>query len=221
MVETISIFGATGRTGQHLVKLALEQGYHVRVLARNPSKLTNNTPYENLHVIQGDFANEPAIKETVKGATYVISVAGGPENNSYPRLFVNSFLKILLPILEQEKTVQTFLSTSVMFAVKPDGSLPWSVKIFKPMCALLGMGPAMEDHETNLKFLSENSSSNYQTIVARPGRLQELPSQRKLVPSDTPYFGQVAYQELAAYYLQAIKDADNLVDKFPFLVPVS
>lgn len=48
---------------------------------------------------------------------------------------------------------------------------------------------------------------------------RELPSQRKLGASDTPYFGQVAYQELAAYYLEAIHKTNELVGQFPFLVP--
>lgn len=216
-MATIALFGATGRTGQHLVKLAVDGGYKVRAMARNPSKL--KTQHENLSVIEGDFTNKDAIKETVKGANYVISLAGGPENNSYPRLFINTFLKdLLLPTLEQEKSVKTFLSTSVMFSTKPDGSLPFMIKLFKPLCSVLGMGPAMEDHQTNLHYLAANYSDSYKTIVLRPGPLDELDSRRKLVASDTPYYGKVAYHELAVFILASIKE-ESLVDKFPFIKP--
>ena len=36
----LAVLGATGRTGQHLVRQALEQGHEVAVLARTPTKLT-------------------------------------------------------------------------------------------------------------------------------------------------------------------------------------
>ena len=36
----IAVFGATGSSGQQLVKLALQKGYKVTVLARTPEKLT-------------------------------------------------------------------------------------------------------------------------------------------------------------------------------------
>ena len=36
----ITIFGATGRTGQNLVKKALEAGHEVTAYVRTPSKLT-------------------------------------------------------------------------------------------------------------------------------------------------------------------------------------
>jgi putative NADH-flavin reductase len=36
----IAIFGAIGRTGQHMVQQALAQNYEVVALVRTPSKLT-------------------------------------------------------------------------------------------------------------------------------------------------------------------------------------
>ena len=79
MSETIALFGGTGSTGQHFLTLALEAGYKVNILVRNPSKVTitsNNN--DNLTVIEGDFSNHEAIKKTIQGATYVVSMAGGP-----------------------------------------------------------------------------------------------------------------------------------------------
>ena len=76
MPETIAVFGATGSTGKYVVPLALEQGYNVRALVRNPSKL--ETKHANLTVIEGTLQEEAKLKETVKGATYVICSAGGP-----------------------------------------------------------------------------------------------------------------------------------------------
>ena len=48
----IVIFGATGGTGQEIVKQALEQGHTVTAFVRNPAKLEHK--HTNLKIIQGD-----------------------------------------------------------------------------------------------------------------------------------------------------------------------
>lgn len=44
----IAVLGATGQTGQQLVKQALQQGHIITAIVRNPSKLAIN--HENLKV---------------------------------------------------------------------------------------------------------------------------------------------------------------------------
>ena len=41
--KTIAMFGATGNTGKHFLKAALDQGYTIKALVRNPDKV----PVEN------------------------------------------------------------------------------------------------------------------------------------------------------------------------------
>ena len=43
-MSTIAVFGATGRTGKPFTQLALQKGYEVRALVRNPSKLGLDHP---------------------------------------------------------------------------------------------------------------------------------------------------------------------------------
>lgn len=44
----ITILGATGQTGQHLVNLALQQGHTVTAVVRNPGKIAVH--HDNLKV---------------------------------------------------------------------------------------------------------------------------------------------------------------------------
>jgi putative NADH-flavin reductase len=68
----LTIFGATGRTGKHLVEQALEAGYEVVAFARNPSKLA--TTHDRLTVVQGDATDPAAVELAVQGTDAVICV---------------------------------------------------------------------------------------------------------------------------------------------------
>jgi putative NADH-flavin reductase len=74
----ITIFGATGRTGRHLVEQALEAGHEVVALARTPSKLSIDN--HRLSIVQGDIQDAKAVEEVVAGADAVISVLGPMSN---------------------------------------------------------------------------------------------------------------------------------------------
>jgi putative NADH-flavin reductase len=74
----ITIFGATGRTGQRLVERALDAGHHVTAFARTPSKL--EVEHEQLTVVQGDVTDPDAVAEAIAGAEAVLSVLG-PSGN--------------------------------------------------------------------------------------------------------------------------------------------
>ncbi len=75
----IAIFGGTGKTGQHLVQQALEAGYEVVALARNPARLTPQ--HEKLTVIQGDALDSACVEETIRGVDAVMSLLGPNKNN--------------------------------------------------------------------------------------------------------------------------------------------
>lgn len=74
IMKKIALFGATGQTGKHVLKLAVEQGYQVKALVRNPDKLELH--HEFLEVIKGDILNPTDVEQTINGCDYVISVFG-------------------------------------------------------------------------------------------------------------------------------------------------
>jgi len=71
--RTLALFGATGRTGRHVLAQALEAGWSVRALARRPDSFE---PHERLTVVAGDVLDADAVAETVEGADAVVSVFG-------------------------------------------------------------------------------------------------------------------------------------------------
>jgi uncharacterized protein YbjT (DUF2867 family) len=73
----IAILGATGKTGGHALRRALEAGHDVRVLARDPAKLT--TKHERLSVIKGDATKVEDCATLVEGCDAVIGTLGPPD----------------------------------------------------------------------------------------------------------------------------------------------
>jgi putative NADH-flavin reductase len=69
----ITVFGASGRVGQQVVRQALERGHHVRafVHSHNPFQDVNGVT-----VIQGDISDVKAVRSALQGSEAVISALG-------------------------------------------------------------------------------------------------------------------------------------------------
>lgn len=70
----VLLTGATGFLGQYLLPELVENGYQVRVLARNPEKFKNPFP-EKVEVVQGDILDVVALEKAFEGIKYVIHSA--------------------------------------------------------------------------------------------------------------------------------------------------
>jgi putative NADH-flavin reductase len=70
----VLIIGATGGTGRHLVAQALERGYAVTALVRDPSRLRIDHP--QLTVLQGDVLDAGSVEAAIRGQEAVLSALG-------------------------------------------------------------------------------------------------------------------------------------------------
>lgn len=73
-MQTIALFGTTGKTGSILVKKLTAKGYPVRALVRNPAKLKFSDNL--LTVFQGDVLNEQSVFKVLEKSDVVINVIG-------------------------------------------------------------------------------------------------------------------------------------------------
>lgn len=70
----IVIFGASGRTGRHLVRQALERGHFVTAFVRNPAKM--DVSHENLSIFKGNVLHPEEVDAAVRGKDAVLSALG-------------------------------------------------------------------------------------------------------------------------------------------------
>ena len=70
----VLIVGGTGGAGRQLVTQALERGYVVTALVRDPSRL--DIQHSRLTVVQGDVLNEESVEGAMRGQEAVLSALG-------------------------------------------------------------------------------------------------------------------------------------------------
>lgn len=68
----VAVFGATGRTGRHVVEQGLARGHEVTAFVRDPSDLA--VEHERLQFVEGDARDAEAVERAVVDRDGVISV---------------------------------------------------------------------------------------------------------------------------------------------------
>jgi uncharacterized protein YbjT (DUF2867 family) len=71
MSQVLAITGGTGFVGQHLLRIAREAGYPLRVLTRRPQ-----APEPGIFWVQGDLDSAASLEQLTRGADAIIHIAG-------------------------------------------------------------------------------------------------------------------------------------------------
>lgn len=104
------IVGATGGTGREIVLQALERGFTVTALARNPSRLTITHP--KLTVVRGDVLDEDSLDAAMRGQEAVIS-ALGHKRYLYPTRILSDGTRNILRAMEAHGVPRFVCETSL------------------------------------------------------------------------------------------------------------
>jgi putative NADH-flavin reductase len=106
------IFGATGFSGQAIMKLALSKGIQVTVLVRNKSAITIQN--ENLTVIQGNVLDSNDVKKALEHQDAVIQCLGvGGKGDGKPTTFISDATKIIVEEMEKQQIKRLIAMSNV------------------------------------------------------------------------------------------------------------
>jgi len=97
----IAILGSTGFLGKEILRKALDSGYEIKTLVRNPEKLGG---FKNrVEYIEGNVKQTDKLEATVSGTDAVISTIAPPlKKSGDPESYKDAMIK-LVAILEKQK----------------------------------------------------------------------------------------------------------------------
>jgi len=127
MPEHIVIFGATGRTGQHLVRQALDRGYRVTAFVRDPVKL--EVEDDRLQVALGDFLDADAVDAALAHGAAAVICAAGIFQREYKTTLSDGTRNILNAM--QRHGIRRLLVVSSIGAGDSKGQGTWLVSLYQ------------------------------------------------------------------------------------------
>ncbi|KAH8594356.1 hypothetical protein B0O99DRAFT_624811 [Bisporella sp. PMI_857] len=184
--KTLALFGATGGCCSALLKVALEAGYTVNALVRTPAKLAAlSEKHPNLHLIQGDIASLPAIRDTlisngrvvdivVSGLGMVMKRQGLKFTSDQPHICEEATKAIfdVLAAIEKEKTVQVPAGGPVFVLLSTTGISEHGRDIPIAMIPLYHwMLPVPHEDKKKMEALAITSGRRY--VLIRPSLLMD------------------------------------------------
>jgi putative NADH-flavin reductase len=117
----VLIFGASGSTGQHLVKQALAGGHQVTAFVRDPAKIT--LTHARLTLQQGNVGDFPAVRRAVSGQQAVISALGADHMFAFDQVLVEGMGHILRAMQAASASRLVYLSALGVRESRPAAGL--------------------------------------------------------------------------------------------------
>jgi putative NADH-flavin reductase len=154
----IIIFGASGMTGQQLVRQALKKDFRVTAFVRNPEKLP--LTHANLLVVRGDVINEKDVQAALKGHDAVLCALGAktPFKNDHS---ITEGIKNIVSAMALNH-IDRFIYLSFMAVREHRKELGLIIHHIMPII----MKKVIEDHEAKEKIIT--GSGLKWTIVRAP-----------------------------------------------------
>ena len=204
-IHTYLIFGATGRTGKHFIKIALREGHRVRALVRNPEKLEIQDP--NLEVVVGAIPDYEQLDTLLSGVDFIVSMLGDAHRQQ--RENVNTvFVKRLIPAMRRQ-AVKRFLYQAGGFTRPYKQALPFTSWVLKnTLVRFSGLLGQHRDNEAVLTYLVEEAM-DIDWMVHRASLYGDKPSQGELKRSKTK-FSIACFVDCAQYSYKILSDASAI-----------
>lgn len=198
---TFLVFGGTGRTGQHFVSIALNEGHKVIALVRNPEK--NRIQNPNLKLIKGSITDYHDFDTLLNGVDFVISMLGDAQLQKSAN--VNTELvKKLIPAMRRHG-IKRLLYQAGGFSCPYKERLPLMIWLMKhTLVRFSGLLGQHRDNEAVMKYLVEEAK-DIEWMVHRAGIVSDDSSKGTLRRSKTK-FSLATFGDCAAYNYHLLTD---------------
>ena len=213
----IFVLGATGRTGKHVIQQAIQAGYELHCLVRDPAKV--NFSHERLRLFPGSAEKISDVDSAIKGCEAIINVLNVSRNSDFPwsnlrtpSTFLSDVTKNVIPLAEKHH-IRRMVVCSAWGAAETKNDLPgW----FRWLIDNSNIGYTYRDHERQEKLVME--SDRLWTIV-RPVGLTNFKGHQQIIESynNNPKPRMTINRiSLAKYLVDAITN-EKLIKKIPVI----
>ena len=163
----VTVFGATGGIGTHVVRQALDAGHEVVAVVRDPARL--DVPAQpGLSVVRADVMDPDAIVPAAEGANAVVS-ALGPRPAGPPNVCSDGAASILRAMYKTGTRRLVVVSASLYFI--DAGESPVNRYLAKPIIQRILRAPAADIR----RMEQEIRVSTTDWTLMRPPRLLDKP----------------------------------------------
>jgi putative NADH-flavin reductase len=196
----ISILGSTGFLGKVLLEKALDKGYEIKTLVRNPEKLGEFK--ERVEFIQGNVFNVNDIEKAVSDCDVVISTVGPPQRNPGNPEIYKKGIEDLVAVLEK-KNIRRYIH--IGGAAHPGGENEnWTLgRKFLRIFLRIFAKPILEAKYLEWEVLKK---SKLEWTLVRPPRISKAKSEGKKIMADDKNLAsmQVNVDDLAGFIIDQI-----------------
>jgi putative NADH-flavin reductase len=209
-MKKITLFGATGQTGNAFLSQILNSKYEITVLVRTPSKLKQTAP--NLKIIEGDILNIADVEKAVSGADIVVSLFGRVKDS--PDWLQTNGTKNIIAAM-QKYNVPRIISLSGGALPYPEKDKPKFVdKIFVTIMNLVAK-KMLDDAKAHYEVLK---NSNVKWMIVRGPRLTNEPKKGtyKIGWVGVNASTKISRNDLAAFIVTQIED-ETFNYQMPFI----
>ena len=198
----LTVFGATGGIGTHVVRQALDAGHEVVAVVRDPARL-DVPPRAGLSVVRADVMDVDAIVPAVEGADAVVS-ALGPRPGGPPNVCSDGAQSILRAMYKTGVRRLVMVSASLYFI--DQGESPVNRYLAKPIVQRILRAGADDIR----RMEQEIQASTTDWTLMRPPRLLDKPGRgrgRYRTAIDRNVGMSIAREDVADAILYALTDA--------------
>ncbi len=163
----LTIFGASGRTGQHLLRQALQDGHQVTALVRDPAKISAQK--DRLTLVQGSLTDPACLDRAIAGADAVISVLGPAHNR--PTFDISQGMQAILAAMQKHGVCRLVITAGA--GVGDPGDRPG---LFNRLMNVLLKAAAKNVYEDMRRSVALVRASGLDWTVVRVPMLTDAPA---------------------------------------------
>jgi putative NADH-flavin reductase len=207
-MKRIIVFGATGGSGKEVVKQAIERGYEVTAIVRNPPAF--DFQHIKLKVVKADVLQLMTFENELTGSDVVISCLGTGTSLKPTRVYSAGIENIIAAMNKAGANRLICISAGALETTKEMGFLIRAV-------AKLLLQNIIKNPYADMRLMEKLvEKSNLDWTIIRPARLTNKPPRKNYriaVHSHIRKPWSIARADLASFILDAIENKETLKAK--------